>query len=82
MKNGDVEYRARAREISRFMWLNPNWFQPPYARAVERLVEAGMASGWVDVGPPVAVLQVDPTGAKWFKQGLCPAIDPTLWSGE
>ena len=81
LQNGD-SWHSGVRELSRFVALNPYWFQPPYARAAERLVEAGMASGWVDVGPPVAVLQVDATGAKWFKQGLCPAIDPTLWSTE
>jgi hypothetical protein len=79
VKNGDF-IQIGVRELARFQALNPYWFQPPYARAAERLVEAGMASGWVDVGPPVAVLQVDATGARWFKQGLCPAIDPTLWS--
>jgi hypothetical protein len=46
------------------------------------VVEADMASGWVDVGPPVAVLQVDATGARWYKQGLCPPIDATLWPSE
>jgi len=81
VKNGDAKF-SLARDLPRFMWLNPNWFQPPYARAAERLVEADMASGWVDVGPPVAVLQVDATGARWHKQGLCPPIDATLWSSE
>lgn len=79
VKNGDALY-SFARDLPRFVRLNPNWFQPPYPRAAERLVEADMASGWVDVGPPVAVLEVDATGARWFKQGLCPAIDPALWS--
>ena len=81
VKNGDAQF-TRARDLPRFLAQNPSWFQPPFARAAERLVDASMASGWVDVGPPVAVLQVDATGAKWFRQGLCPAIDPTLWSTE
>jgi len=81
VKNGDFLHSG-VREISRFVALNPYWFQPPYARAAERLVEAGMASGWVDVGPPVAVLQVDAMGARWFKQGLCPGIEPALWTAE
>jgi hypothetical protein len=72
----------RARDIPGFAARNPGWFQPPYARAAERLVEASMASGWVDVGPPTAVLQVDVTGARWFRQGLCPVIDPALWPAE
>lgn len=81
IKNGDASY-SLARDLPRFARLNPNWFQPPYARAAERLVEADMASGWVDVGSPVAVLEVDAAGARWFKQGLCPAIDPALWSAK
>ena len=81
VKNGDAQF-PRARDLPRFLAQNPSWFQPPFARAAERLVEASIASGWVDVGPPVAVLQVDATGAKWFRQGLCPAIDPTLWSTD
>jgi hypothetical protein len=81
VKSGAALY-SRARDLPRFVAQNPHWFQPPYARAAERLVEADMASGWVDVGPPVAVLQVDPTGAKWFKQRLCPPIDTSLWAGE
>jgi hypothetical protein len=81
VKNGVALY-SRARDLPRFVAQNPGWFHPPYARAAERLVEADMASGWVDVGPPVTVLQVDADGAKWFKPGLCPPIDPTLWSAE
>jgi hypothetical protein len=81
VKSGTALY-SRARDLPRFVRQNPHWFQPPYARAAERMVEADMASGWVDVGPPVAVLQIDPTGAKWFKQGLCPPIDPTLWPAD
>jgi hypothetical protein len=81
VKNGNF-LQSGVRELYRFLAQNPYWLQPPYARAAERLVEAGMASGWVDVGPPVAVLQVDATGARWFKQGLCPALDPALWSAE
>jgi hypothetical protein len=81
VKNGVALY-SRARDLPRFVAQNPGWFHPPYARAAERLVEADMASGWVDVGPPVTVLQVDAGGAKWFKSGLCPPIDPTLWSAE
>ena len=81
VKSGAALY-SRARDLPRFVSQNPHWFQQTYARAAERLVEADMASGWVDVGPPVAVLQVDPTGAQWFKQGLCPPIDTTLWPGD
>ena len=54
VKNGNF-LQSGVRELYRFLAQNPYWLQPPYARAAERLVEAGMASGWVDVGPPVAV---------------------------
>jgi hypothetical protein len=68
VKSGSALYSI-ARDIPRFVKQNPHWFRPPYARAAERLVEADMASGWVDVGPPTSVLQVDPSGAKVVQTG-------------
>lgn len=52
---------------------------PPYGTFVERFIQAEIDSGRADVGPPITVIEIDASGARWIRQNNCPSINLALW---
>lgn len=68
----DAGLFANKPAVSRFLEVNPNWMKHfGLADATREIVRMEIQDRPSQVGPPVSVLVIQNTGAKWVNYGLC-----------